>query len=216
MLAVGTILDGRYEIDAGGRPFLVMELLNGRSLRQEIGARGPLPLEEVQAIIGPLCGALQLAHDRGLLHRDLKPANIVAHDFGGGTRVHKIVDFGLVRVQASESTRLTGAHQFLGTFTYASPEQILGGDVEARTDQYSLAVVTYELLTGRRPFLESEPAQLINALLTTPFPAPSSLRSDLPKWIDVVLGRALAKSPEHRYESIAHFGRALQEGGGSD
>ena len=106
-----------------------MELLNGRSLRQEIAMRGPLPIEEVQAIIGPLCGALQLAHDQGILHRDLKPANIVAHDFGGGTRVHKIVDFGLVRVQSSDSTRLTEAHQFVGTFTYASPEQILGGDV---------------------------------------------------------------------------------------
>ena len=135
-----SILD--YNLDAAGRPFLVMELLNGRSLRQEIGIRGALPIEEVQAIIGPLCGALQLAHGQGILHRDVKPANIVAHDFGGGTRVHKIVDFGLVRVQASESTRITEAHQFVGTFTFASPEQILGGVVDARSDQYSLAVVT--------------------------------------------------------------------------
>jgi serine/threonine-protein kinase len=100
-----------------------MELLNGLSLRQEIAARGPLPLDEVQRIIGPLCGALQLAHDQGVLHRDLKPANIVAHDFGGGTRTHKLVDFGLVLDQSSESTRLTSANQFVGTFTYAAPEQ---------------------------------------------------------------------------------------------
>ena len=125
-----SILD--YNLDAGGRPFLVMELLNGRSLRQEIRFRGWLPIEEVQAIIGPLCDALQLAHDQGILHRDLKPANIVAHDFGGGARVHKIVDFGLVRMQSSDSTRLTGAHQFLGTLSYASPEQILGSDAGAR------------------------------------------------------------------------------------
>ena len=209
-----SILD--YNLDAGGRPFLVMELLNGRSLRQEIGMRGALPIEEVQAIIGPLCGALQLAHRQGILHRDLKPANIVAHDFGGGTRVHKIVDFGLVRVQASESTRLTEAHQFVGTFTYASPEQILGGEMDAKSDQYSLAVVTYELLAGRAPFIESDPAQLVNALMTKRFPAPSTLGLDLPQWIDVVLGRALAKSPADRYESVAHFGRALLAGGGSD
>ena len=89
--------------------------------------------------------ALQLAHERGVLHRDLKPANIVAHDFGGGTRAHKIVDFGLARVREStDSTRLTGAHQFVGTFSYASPEQLRGGDVDARSDMYSLAVVTYE------------------------------------------------------------------------
>lgn len=209
-----SILD--YNLDANGRPFLVMELLNGRSLRQEIGARGPLPLEEVQAIIEPLCGALQLAHDQGLVHRDLKPANIVAHDFGGGTRVHKIVDFGLVRAMTSDSTRITGAHQFLGTVSYASPEQILGGDAGVRSDQYSLAVVTYELLTGRTPFEETDAAQLVNALLTVAFPPPSVLRPDLPKWVDLVVGRALAKMPEDRYDSVADFGRALLTGTGSN
>jgi serine/threonine protein kinase len=208
-----SILD--YNLDADGRPFLVMELLNGRSLRQEIGLRGPLPVEEVLEIIGPLCGALQLAHDQGLLHRDVKPANIVAHDFGGGTRVHKIVDFGLVRVQSSDSTRLTGAHQFVGTITYAAPEQILAGEVDARSDQYSLGVVTYELLTGRPPFMESDPAQLLSALVSHPFPPPSTLRPDLPKWIDVVIGRALAKWPQDRYESMAHFARALHGGAGA-
>ena len=209
-----SILD--YNLDAEGRPFLVMELLNGRSLRQEIGMRGRLPVEEVQTIIGPLCGALQLAHDQGVLHRDLKPANIVAHDFGGGARVHKIVDFGLVRVQTSDSTRLTGAHQFVGTFAYASPEQILGGEVDARSDQYSLAVVTYELLTGRPPFAESDPAQLVSALMTKPTSPPSSWRGDLPKWVDVVLGRALAKSPQDRYDSMAHFAGALLAGAGAN
>ena len=208
-----SILD--YNLDAEGRPFLVMELLNGRSLRQEIRVRGWLPIDEVQAIIGPLCDALQLAHDQGILHRDLKPANIVAHDFGGGARVHKIVDFGLARMQSSDSTRLTGSHQFLGTLAYASPEHILGGDPGAASDQYSLAAVTYELLTGRPPFVEKDPTQLVNALITEAFPPPSTLRPDLPQWIDVVLGRALAKSPEDRYESMAHFARALLEGAGA-
>ena len=88
-----------------------------------------------------------------MLHRDLKPANIVAHDFGGGTRTHKIVDFGLARVREStEATRLTGAHQFLGTIAYAAPEQLSGGVVDARSDIYSLGVVIFETLTGRLPF----------------------------------------------------------------
>jgi serine/threonine protein kinase len=207
-----SILD--YNLDAEGRPFLVMELLNGRSLREEILMRGPLPIEEVQAIIGPLCGALHFAHSQGLLHRDVKPANIVSHDFGDGTRVHKIVDFGLVRAQSSESTRLTEAHHFVGTFTYAAPEQILGGEVDARSDLYSLAVVAYELLAGRAPFTEKDPAQLVNALMTKSVPPPSAVRSDLPKWVDLVLGRALAKSADDRHESVAHFGRALLGGGG--
>jgi serine/threonine protein kinase len=208
-----SILD--YNVDEQGRPFLVMELLNGLSLRQEIAARGPLPLDEVQGIIGPLCGALQLAHDQGVLHRDLKPANIVAHDFGGGTRTHKLVDFGLVLDQSSESTRLTSANQFVGTFTYAAPEQLTGGEPDARSDQYSLAAVTYELLTGRPPFEEPDPAQLVNAVIVKGFPRPTELRKDLPKWIDVVLGRALAKSPEDRYESMSAFARAFQAGDGT-
>src|SRR3954468_7111832 len=209
-----SILD--YNVDGEGRPFLVMELLNGGSLRHELASRGPLPLHEVQDIVPPLCGALQLAHDRGILHRDLKPANVVAHDFGGGTRTHKIVDFGLVRELASESTRLTGAHEFVGTFTYAAPEQVLGGAVDARADQYSFAVVVYEMLTGQPPHRESDPAQMVTALLTKPLAPPSSIRSDLPKWVDVVLGRALAKSPGDRYASMSAFAAALQSGGSQD
>jgi serine/threonine protein kinase len=205
-----SILD--YSLDAEGRPYLVMELLNGRSLRQEMAARGPLPLHEVQSIVVPLCGALQLAHDQGILHRDLKPANIVAHDFGGGTTTHKIVDFGLVRHISSDSTRLTGAHEFVGTFAYAAPEQLLGREMDARSDQYSLAVVVYELLTGRPPFEETDPAQLVTALLTKPIVPPSMLREDLPKWMDVVLGRALARSAGDRYPSMTAFATALQSG----
>ncbi len=203
-----SILD--FNLDAEGRPFLVMELLNGRSLRQEVAARGALPLEEVQAILFPIANALQLAHDHGILHRDLKPANIVAHDFGGGTHAHKIVDFGLVRDLHSETTRLTSSNMFVGTFTYAAPEQVNGGEVDARSDQYSLGVVAYELLTGRPPFEDSDPGELVASLLTKPMPLPTTLRVDLPKWVDVVLGRALAKSPGDRYPSIAAFGQALQ------
>jgi serine/threonine protein kinase len=210
-----SILD--FNVDAEDRPFLVMELLNGRSLRQEIAARGPLPLAEAVETIVPLCGALQLAHDRGILHRDLKPANIVAHDFGGGTRAHKIVDFGLAQIrEASDATRLTSEHQFLGTISYASPEQLTGGRVDARSDIYSLGVVVYELITGRVPFPGTEPMAVVTALLTKASPSPSSLRDDLPPWVDLVLARALAKGPSDRFESMAAFARALTASEPSD
>jgi serine/threonine protein kinase len=209
-----SILD--FNLDPEGRPFLVMELLSGPSLRQEIAGRGPFTIAEMQTIILPICGALQLAHDSGILHRDLKPANIVAHDFGGGTRLYKLVDFGLVRELRSDDTRLTAAHEFIGTFIYAAPEQLTGGALDARSDQFSLAVVVYEMLTGRTPLDEPDPSRFVTSMIRDPLRPPSAVRSDLPKWVDVVLGRALAKSPEDRYPSIAAFALAMagQAGGG--
>ena len=202
-----SILD--FNLDAEGRPFLVMELLNGPSLRQEIEARAPMVIADVQAIVLPICGALQAAHDHGVLHRDLKPANIVAHDFGGGTRVYKLVDFGLVREMRSEETRLTAAHEFVGTFTYAPPEQLTGSAVDHRSDQFSLAVVVYEMLTGRPPIQETDPGQFVTRMIRDPLPPASTLRLDLPKWLDVVLGCALAKAPGDRYRSMSAFAAAL-------
>jgi serine/threonine protein kinase len=213
--SIVSILD--FNLDADGRPFLVMELLNGRSLRQEIAARGPLPVGETLATIVPVSAALQLAHDRGILHRDLKPANIVAHDFGGGTRAHKVVDFGLAQIrEASDATRLTSEHQFLGTIAYASPEQLTGGGVDVRSDIYSLAVVVYEMLTGRVPFPGSDAMAIVTAMLTETAPPPSGIRGDLPAWVDLVLGRALARRPEDRFESMAAFGQALAAREGAD
>src|SRR4051812_41398297 len=177
-----SILD--FNLDAEGRPFLVMELLSGPSLRQEMTDRGaPFSIADMQAIVLPVCAALQLAHEHGVIHRDIKPANIVAHDFGGGTRLFKIVDFGLVREMLSDSTRLTAAHEFVGTFTYAAPEQLMGDPLDARIDQYSLGVVVYEMLTGHPPFEESDPAKLVTSMLRTSIRAPSERRRDLPKWV---------------------------------
>ncbi|HEX5474063.1 MAG TPA: serine/threonine-protein kinase [Vicinamibacterales bacterium] len=202
-----------FNLDAEGRPFLVMELLSGPSLREELAARGPLPLEDVQQIMLPICGALQFAHSCNILHRDLKPANIVAHDFGGGARVHKIVDFGLASVRDStDETRLTGNHQFLGTIAYAPPEQLSGGVPDARSDVYALAVVIFELLTGRVPFEGTDAMTIVTAHMMTPPPAASSLRPGLPVWIDLALARAMAKSPDDRYQDMAAFGRALAGG----
>jgi serine/threonine-protein kinase len=202
-----------FNVDPEGRPFMVMELLSGPSLKQELSDRGVFHVAEAQEIVRPLVTALQLAHDRGVLHRDLKPANIVAHDFGGGTRLYKIVDFGLALVRdASEATRLTSAHQFVGTISYASPEQMVAGPVDQRSDIYSFAAMLFEMLTGTLPFPGDDPVTVVTAILSRPLPPPSSLRGDLPKWVDVVLARALAKSPADRFESMSDFGAAFLGG----
>jgi serine/threonine-protein kinase len=200
-----------YNADDPLRPFLVMELLSGPSLKEELAGRGPLDVEAVRRIVPPLCSALHAAHARGIVHRDLKPANVVAHDFGGGDRVYKIVDFGVANVrQPADETRLTGFHQFIGTLGYASPEQLSGRPVDARSDVYSLGAVIFELLTGRLPFEAADALGLVSGHLSGPVPVPSSVRPDLPPWIDIAVTRALAKDPADRWASMADFGRAMQ------
>jgi serine/threonine-protein kinase len=200
-----SILD--FNVDAGGHPFLVMELLSGPSLRDEIAGRGRLDVEDVQRIVPPLCAALQLAHRRNIVHRDIKPANIVAHDFGDGERVYKLVDFGLANVREStDETRLTGPHQFLGTLAYSSPEQLTGRPVDHRSDVYSLGAVVYEMLTGHMPFEGDSVAAIFTAHMTAPAPRPSAVRADLPAWVDVAVARAMAKRADERWPTIGDFG----------
>ena len=199
-----------YNADDPQRPFLVMELLSGPSLKDELASRGRFEVEDLRRIVPPLCTALAMAHDRGIVHRDLKPANVVGHDFGDGERVYKVVDFGVANVrQHTDDTRLTGSHQFLGTVAYASPEQLTGGAIDARSDVYSLGAVAFELLTGRLPFEGQDAMAIVSGHLSKPVPLPSSVRSNLPPWIDIALRRALAKSPEDRWPSMAAFGQAM-------
>jgi serine/threonine protein kinase len=205
-----TVLD--FNVDAAGQPFLVMELLNGPSLREELERLGPLPLARVREIVLQVGSALQLAHDRGILHRDLKPANIVSHRFDSGQIVYKVVDFGLANLRAeTDATRLTQAGMFLGTVAYASPEQLRGDPLDARTDVYALGAVVFELLTGRPPFAGDSTLSVITRKLTTDAPRASSLRPDLPGDIDDALRRALARDPADRCPSIAALGRAFAD-----
>jgi serine/threonine protein kinase len=206
-----SILD--FNLDQDDHPFLVMELLNGRSLKDEIAERARLPLDEVQTIVPPICAALQFAHSLGIVHRDLKPANIVAHEFIAGERVHKLVDFGLANIrESSPNERLTGPHEFIGTIAYASPEQLTGGIGDARSDIYSLGAVIFEMLTGRVPFPGDETMTMLNGHLNVPVPRPTSLRPELPAWVDVVICRALAKNPDDRWPDISELGRAFTVG----
>jgi serine/threonine protein kinase len=205
-----SILD--FDFDAEGRPFLVMELLSGPSLRDELRAGGALGVAETQRLTSDLAGALQLAHDRGLVHRDLKPANIVCHRFESGEVVHKIIDFGIANVRAGDETRSAEERQFVGTAAYASPEQLRGAPVDPRSDVYSLAAVVFEMLTGRPPFPQDDLLALISLQLTAPPPRPSSIAPGVPPWIDDVVLKALAKVPEERWAHVSDFARALAGG----
>ena len=199
-----------FDMPADGDPYLVMELLSGPSLRDEIAARGRLDPADVQRIVPGICAALQLAHAHDIVHRDIKPANIVAHQYEPGVRVYKLVDFGVANLRHTTiETRLTDAHQFVGTVSYASPEQISGREVDARSDIYSLAAVVFEMLTGRVPFGGQDLMAIVAAQMTGDPPSARHFRPELPEWIDSAITRALARNPEDRWKSAAEFGDAL-------
>ncbi len=207
------ILD--FDFDASNQPFMVMELLSGPSLREEIELEAPMPPARVAAILEPVAAALQLAHDRGITHRDLKPANIVVHRYESGERVYKVIDFGLAAMKAaSDETRLTDPAMFLGTLAYAAPEQVRGDGVTPATDVYALGVIAYEMLTGARPFDAGNRVTLINQMLTVRPVSPAVHRSGLSETIDRAVMRALDKDPLQRWRSATDFVNALRDAGG--
>ena len=207
------ILD--FDFDASNQPFMVMELLSGPSLREEIELESPMAPARVAAILAPVAAALQLAHDRGITHRDLKPANIVVHRYESGERVYKVIDFGLAAMKAaSDDTRLTDPAFFLGTLAYAAPEQMRGEEVSAAADIYALGVIAYEMLTGARPFDAGNRVTLINQMLTAQPVSPVERRAGLSATIDRAVMRALDKDPAQRWPRVTDFVDALHEAAG--
>jgi serine/threonine protein kinase len=204
------ILD--FGVDASRQPYMVMELLSGPSLHDEIALHAPMPPARVAAILLEVAAALQLAHDRGITHRDLKPANIVRHRYESGQGVYKVIDFGLAVIKSSrDSTRLTDPNLFVGTMAYAAPEQVRGEPITSAADVYAMGVIAYEMLTAVRPFDASDRLALLNqVLMATPVKA-TERHAALPPGIDDVLARALAKAPLDRWPSITAFAEALDK-----
>jgi serine/threonine protein kinase len=186
-----------------GTHYYVMQYIEGSDLRAELKQRGRYPVDAALAVISQLAEALDYAHSQGIVHRDIKPENILLDAEG---QAH-IVDFGIAK--AVEGTRMTRG--LLGTPEYMSPEQVKGNRVDGRSDQYSLAVLAYELLTGRTPFPTQgdDPWAQINMHLNTPPPNPRATVPDLPAHVANALLQALAKDPGQRFGSCGEFVKAL-------
>ena len=182
--------------DAGeddGLLWIAMACVEGTDLKTLIADEGPLPVRRALSIVGQIASALDAAHARGLVHRDVKPANILV---GPGDRAY-LSDFGAVKELSSAGLTRTGA--FVGTIEYCAPEQIEGGEVDARTDVYALGCVLYETLTGEPPFHRPSEVAVLNAHLHSPPPRPSKAAPGLPSALDGVIAKALAKAPVDRY-----------------
>jgi serine/threonine protein kinase, bacterial len=174
-------------------PFLVMELVEGGTLRELLTERGPMPPHAVAAVLRPVLGGLAAAHRAGLVHRDVKPENVLISDEGEV----KIVDFGLVRAVAEAG--ITATSVILGTAAYLSPEQVKDGDAGPRSDVYATGIVAYELLTGQTPFSGDTALSVAYQRLDTDVPPPSSVISGVPSQFDELVQRATARDPAGRY-----------------
>jgi serine/threonine-protein kinase len=170
-----------------------------------------MPAAEVAEIITAVADALDYAHQRNLLHRDVKPANVLV---ARGDQRILLADFGIAR-WADDTSGLTATNMTVGTVSYAAPEQLMGGNLDGRADQYALAATAFHLLTGSPPFQHTNPAVVISQHLNAPPPAIGDHRPDLAV-LDPVLAKALAKNPDDRFERCADFARALEHRIGGD
>jgi eukaryotic-like serine/threonine-protein kinase len=174
--------------------YIAMEYLDGRTLKELIVGHGQAPVRVAVEYARQILSALRFAHRHGIVHRDIKPHNVLVDREG---RV-KVTDFGIARAGTSQMTE-TGS--IVGTAQYLSPEQARGGEVDQRSDLYSLGVVLYELLTGKTPFEGDTPVEIAMKHLSNTPQTPSELRPDIPPELDMVIMRALAKDPDERYQS---------------
>ena len=184
--------------DEDGRPFIVMEFVNGRSLREVLRREGVLP-QRAAEIAGDAALALHYAHERGLVHRDVKPANIMVSNEGQV----KVTDFGIARAVNAETVTQTAA--VFGTAAYIAPEQAQGLEVDARTDVYSLGVVLYEMLTGRQPFSADSAVALAYKHVSEDPVRPSQINPEISPALEAVVLKAMAKNPANRYQDAREF-----------
>ncbi len=193
-----------------GLHYLVMPLLAGEILATRQERLGPLPVAEVVAIVRQLAAGLQHAHDRGVLHRDLKPENVMLVPEPDGERA-VVMDFGLAKAAPAgeEVRKLTATGVILGTPEFMSPEQIRGLPLDPRSDQYALAVVAFELLTGGLPF-EGGTSQetMLHRLTDAPVPL-GARRPDAPAALEAALARAMSRDPDDRFPDLHAFAAAL-------
>jgi serine/threonine-protein kinase len=186
--------------EAEGTYYIAMEVIEGRSLKELIMTRGPLPIPQALAYSHEILEALRFAHRHGIIHRDIKPHNILI-----GERL-KVTDFGIARAGASQ---MTEAGSIMGTAQYLSPEQARGAPVTASSDLYSVGIVLYEMLTGKVPFTGDSAIEIAMKHLNEAPKPPSKIRPEIPEELDQVVLRALSKNPEDRYQTAEEFSEDL-------
>lgn len=182
-----------------GRQYIVMEYLEGASLSKLIEWHGALPLGGFFQAMGDVLSALHAAHQKGIIHRDLKPDNIVVSQSG---RAH-VLDFGIAKLvpELSQKSTPTATDKLLGTPHYMSPEQVLAGPVDGRTDVYAVGVILFQGVTGQRPFTADSSYELMRKHIEEPPPSPRVIRSEISPDLEAVILKAMAKDPGERYPS---------------
>lgn len=188
------------------RPYIVMEYVPGRTLRELVHQDAVSPREAVDLVLGIL-DALEYSHRAGIVHRDIKPANVIVTPEGQV----KVMDFGIARAVEDTAPALTQAQAVLGTAQYLSPEQARGASVDARSDLYSAACVLFELLTGRAPFVGETSVDVAAQHVRDAAPVPSQVDPRLGPRVDAFMARALAKDPAERFQDAGQMRRALRE-----
>ena len=190
---------GEADTADGPLPYIVMEYVEGVTLRDIVRTDGPMESQRAIEVIADACQALNFSHQHGIIHRDVKPANIMISKTGAV----KVMDFGIARALADSGIRLTQTAAVIGTAQYLSPEQARGETVDARSDVYSLGCVLYEMLTGEPPFVGDSPvAVAYQHVREAPVP-PSQRHAGIAPELDAVVLKALAKNPENRYQTAA-------------
>ncbi|MBI3161462.1 MAG: serine/threonine protein kinase, partial [Chloroflexi bacterium] len=197
---VGVLDYGEYE----GAPYLVMTYLPGGTLKRKLGR--PIPWREAVTLILPIARALHYVHDHNIINRDVKPSNILLTETGETM----LTDFGLVKLfEGKDSQQLTDSGAGIGTPDYMAPEQWTG-EATSLSDMYSLGIVLYEMITGRRPYTSDTPAGVLLKQVNEPLPLPNQYVPDLPKDIEAVLLKVLARNPDDRYINMNAFANDLQ------
>jgi hypothetical protein len=195
-----------HRVSTGGKIFwYVMKYLDGDSLAEIVQRDAPLPLDRVADILGQVAEALGYAHERGVVHRDVKPANVMIDARGWAT----VTDFGIAK--AATQTSMTGSGSMIGTPYYMSPEQCSGKKISGASDQYSLGIMAFQMLTGQLPFTGDTVIEIVKKHCTDPVPPISVLRPKIAPELVAVVERALAKAPEERFSTTLEFAAAFAE-----
>ena len=186
--------------------FLVMELIEGSTLREYLNERGRFEIKDAMNYLTPILSALAAAHAIGIVHRDMKPENILISKEG---RI-KIADFGLARGEIIGSTMTAESSVILGSVSYLSPEQVQRGIADARSDVYAVGIVAFEMLTGEKPFIGDTPIQIAYMHVNQDIPPPRSKRKDIPQALDDLISRATNRDPDKRPRDAGEFLNSLE------